>query len=250
MGIGAYAAAVLMRTYDYSFPAAFLAAAALTAFIAFVVSIPLLKLRDDAFILASFGFSFIAFNVFLNWQSVTNGAIGMKGIPLPAFTQLFERPKLAFLLLILSVLIFSLWLLKRILDSSYGVIIRATRENQRVTQVAGHDTDAYRRSVFVLSSIFASFAGTFLASHISAIDPLLFYYPLSVLLLVMAILGGLASLKGSVIGATLLILLPEALRFLGLPNSILAQSQQICYGLILMLLMYYRPKGLFGTYKI
>lgn len=66
----------------------------------------------------------------------------------------------------------------------------------------------------------------------------------------MAILGGLASLRGSVVGAALLILLPEVLRFLGLPSSILAQSQQMIYGLVLILLMVYRPKGLFGTYRL
>ena len=250
MGIGAYGLAYGMKTLGYSYPVSFLLAALVTALVAWLLSFPLLKLKDDSFVLVSFGFSFIAFNVFLNWHSVTNGAIGLKGIVKPEIVGSFDQPQLVYFIIILFVLLLSLWGMNRILRSSYGVIVRAARENQRVTQVSGHDSTAYRRSVFVLSAVLASFAGSFLASHISAIDPLLFQYHLSVLLLVMAILGGLASLKGSIVGATLLIILPEALRFLGLPSSVLAQSQQIVYGLILIALMMWRPRGIFGKYRI
>lgn len=147
MGIGAYGLAVLMKTYGFSYPEAFLLAAGITAVIAWVISYPLLKLRDDSFVLVSFGFSFIAYNVFLNWQGMTNGAIGLKGITMPMVIAESSNPSLKFLLLVLIVLLVSLFVLWRVLGSSYGIIIRSTRENQKVTQMAGHDTDAYRRSV-------------------------------------------------------------------------------------------------------
>ncbi|MDP3975944.1 MAG: branched-chain amino acid ABC transporter permease [bacterium] len=250
MGIGAYAGAILLKWYGVPFPVAFLAAGAATGLAAWLLSFPLLKLKGDSFVLVSFGFSFIAFNLFLNWRGLTNGALGLKAIPGPELVNLLDNTKIIFLAILLALILITLWGLHKILQSSYGVVIRATRENQKVTQIAGHCTDSYRRSVFVLSGVITGIAGLFLASYISTIDPTLFNYHLSVLLLIMAILGGLASLKGSIAGATLLIVLPELLRFLGLPNSILAESQQISYGLILILLMYYRPVGLFGTYKI
>lgn len=277
MGMGAYGLAYGMKTLGYSYPVSFFMAAVVTAFVAWLISFPLLKLKDDAFVLVSFGFSFIAYNVFLNWHSVTNGAIGLKGIVKPDLVRMFDPPALGYLIIVVGVLVVSVWVLHLIVKSSYGVIIRASRENQRVTQVSGHDTGSYRRSVFVLSAVLASFAGSFLASHISAIDPLLFNYHLSVLLLVMAILGGLASLKGSIVGAVLMILLPEVLRFVGDTTgtllefvnpylmqalwdglwaahsffvSHLAQFQQIIYGFILIGLMMYWPKGIFGRFRI
>lgn len=250
MGIGAYASAILLVTVGYSFPVAFILAGLITALVAFLLSFPLLKLRDDAFVLVSFGFAFIAFNVFLNWVSLTNGALGIKRIPYPVIADASSNPKIVYFLIILSVLLICLFVLNKILNSSYGVIIRATRENQKVTQIAGHNTDSYRRSVFVVSGLITGFAGAFLASFISAIDPTLFGYHLSVLLLIMAIFGGLASLRGAVVGATILILVPEALRFIGLPSDILAESQQIIYGLILIILMFWRPVGIFGKYNI
>jgi|CXWL01.1.fsa_nt_gi branched-chain amino acid transport system permease protein len=250
MGIGAYASAILLTSVGLSFPVAFLLGGLLAGLVAWLFSFVLLRLRDDSFVLVSFGFSFIVSDVLLNWQSLTNGALGLRGIPYPHITLLVENQKLVFLLLIVVVLLVCFFFLRSILRSPYGVIIRATRENQKITQIAGHDTDSYRRSVFVLSAIITGFAGVLLGSFISTIDPFFFNYHLSVLILIMAIFGGLASLWGSILGATLLILLPEALRFIGLPSSILAESQQIIYGFVLIVLMVYRPKGLLGEYKI
>lgn len=250
MGVGAYTLAFCTKILGWGFSESFLLAGLVTGLVAWLISFPLLKLKGDSFVLVSFGFTFIAYNVFLNWKTVTNGAVGMKGIGGPEFFPELLSYNFWYLILVLAVLLFSLWLVRKIVRSSYGVIIKATRENQKVTQIAGHSTQSYRRSVFVVSGVITGFAGALLASYISAIDPQLFQYHLSVLLLVMVILGGLASLRGSIVGAILLILLPEVLRFVGFPGSIIAESRQIAYGLILILLMVYRPQGLFGKYKI
>jgi len=250
MGIGAFVSAILLKNYGLSFPVAFLLSGFLTGLIAWMTSFPLLRLKEDSFVLVSLGFSFIIFNVLLNWQSLTNGALGMKGIPYPEWIAATSAPRMWYLVLVIGILLGCLFLLRLILRSSYGIVIKSIRENVKVSQVAGHDAGSYQRSVFVLSAVITGFAGSLLASFISTIDPFLFGYHLSVLLLVMAILGGLASLKGSVVGAFIIILLPEALRFIGLPSSILAESQQIIYGMVLILLMVYRPKGLWGEYKI
>ena len=96
----------------------------------------------------------------------------------------------------------------------------------------------------------AAIAGSFFASYITFIDPSGFTLMESVFILVIIILGGLANLRGSVLGALFLILLPEILRFVGFPSSVAAQMRQLVYGLILILLMLYRPQGLLGEYKI
>ena len=96
----------------------------------------------------------------------------------------------------------------------------------------------------------ASVAGSLFASYITFIDPSSFWLMESIFILAIVILGGLSNLKGSLLGALFLILLPEALRFVGMPNDIAAQMRQVIYGVILILLMLYRPQGLAGEYKL
>ena len=96
----------------------------------------------------------------------------------------------------------------------------------------------------------AAIAGSFFASYITFIDPSSFALMESIFILAIIILGGLANLRGAVVGALFLILLPELLRFVGLPDAIAAQMRQVIYGLILVGLMLYRPQGLVGEYKL
>ncbi len=96
----------------------------------------------------------------------------------------------------------------------------------------------------------AALAGSLYASYISYIDPSTFSINESIFVLAIIILGGLASLRGSIVGAAFLILLPEFLRFVGFPDEIAAQMRQVVYGLLLVLLMLYRPQGLIGEYKL
>ena len=245
-GIGAYAGAVFLTQFQTSFFLALLAAAICSGTFAFLISFPLLRLKGDSFVLVSFGISFIVYEFLLNSRSITNGPLGIKGIPSPETLIPFPG---GFFLLTLLVLCSVLYAMHRILCSAYGIIIRSTRENARVTQIAGHSIISYQRSVYVLSAIITGVAGVFLAVLLSTLVPPEFNYYRSVLLLVMAIFGGLASLGGSVLGAGLMVLFPELLRFSGFPNSILAESVQIVYGLLLVFLMISRPRGLFGRWN-
>src|SRR6185436_1797939 len=104
--------------------------------------------------------------------------------------------------------------------------------------------------IFVVSASLAAVAGSIFASYITFIDPSTFALLESVFILAIVILGGLASHKGAVIGATTLILLPEILRFVGFPSDIAAQMRQVVYGVLLIVLMLYRPQGLIGEYKL
>ena len=96
----------------------------------------------------------------------------------------------------------------------------------------------------------AAIAGALFASYITFIDPSSFVLMESIFVLAIIILGGLANLRGSILGALFLVLLPEILRFVGFPADIAAQMRQVIYGVILILLMLYRPQGLIGEYKL
>lgn len=105
-------------------------------------------------------------------------------------------------------------------------------------------------TVFSIGAVFASISGSLYASYISFIDPSSFTLNESIFLLTVIILGGLASTRGVIAGVVILTLLPEVLRFIGLPSEIAAQTRVILYGLALIYLMYKRPIGLFGKYSL
>jgi branched-chain amino acid transport system permease protein len=129
-------------------------------------------------------------------------------------------------------------------------VLKAIREDEKAIRLFGYRTLSYKLAIFVIAAAMAAAAGSLFASYITFIDPTSFVVMESVFILAIVILGGFANLKGSVLGAFLLILLPELLRFVGFPAEVAAQMRQLIYGLLLILLMLYRPQGLAGEYKL
>jgi len=137
-----------------------------------------------------------------------------------------------------------------ITTSSFGRVLKAIREDEEAIRVFGYNTLYYKLTVFVIAAGLAAIAGSLFASYITFIDPSTFALMESIFLLSIIILGGLANSKGAIFGAIFLILLPELLRFVGMPPDIAAQMRQVIYGVLLILLMLYRPQGFFGEYKL
>ena len=137
-----------------------------------------------------------------------------------------------------------------ITTSSFGLVLKAIREDEEAIQVFGYHTNRYKLTIFVISAGLAAIAGALYASYISFIGPSSFALMESIFILSIVILGGLANHKGAILGAALLIILPELLRFVGLPTDVAAQSRQLIYGVLLVVLMLYRPRGLIGDYRL
>jgi branched-chain amino acid transport system permease protein len=137
-----------------------------------------------------------------------------------------------------------------VVQSSFGRVLKAIREDEKAIQVFGYNTNVFKLVIFVLSAGMAAIAGSLFASYITFIDPSTFTLNESIFILAMIILGGLANIRGAVVGAVFLILLPEILRFVGFPTDIAAQMRQVVYGALLIGLMLYRPQGLLGEYKL
>lgn len=249
-GVGAYTTAILTTQYGLTFLPSLAIGVILTGIIAWLASFPILRLKDDALVLVSFGFAIIMFNLMLNWTSLTKGPLGIKGVSAPTIFgySFFQKP--LFLLLVMVFLVFTFLIFSHIVRTPYGNIIKGIRENEKIASSSGYHVKSYQRSVFVFGALFAGMAGSFIATYLTFIEPKLFELMPSMLLLIMVILGGMANLKGSVLGAFLLILIPEILRFIGLPHQYLAEIQQMIYGLILITIMFWRPQGLIGEYKI
>jgi len=140
--------------------------------------------------------------------------------------------------------------LNKIVSSPYWTVIKWIRENILVVQSSWYNTTNYKYSVFVISAIFAWIAWWLYAVYISYIDPWSFDLLKSIMILVMVILWWMWNLKWSILWAFIVIVFPEILRFVWLPNSIMAEMQQILYWLLLFLLMYLRPQWLIWEYKI
>lgn len=113
----------------------------------------------------------------------------------------------------------------------------------------GKDTIKHKLLVFIIGAFFAGIAGSLYAHYITFIDPSSFTVMESITILLMVIFGGMGSISGSVVGAVILVVLPELLRFLGMPSSIAAPMRQMIYGLLLVVLMLKRPQGIMGAYR-
>ncbi|OHA20534.1 MAG: hypothetical protein A2849_00820 [Candidatus Taylorbacteria bacterium RIFCSPHIGHO2_01_FULL_51_15] len=253
-GLGAYTSAILTTVYDLNFFLAALCGVLVAAIISLFVGTVLSKFRGDFVALGSVGFNVIVWSVFLNVQELTRGPLGIPGI---------GRPNLEFGIwnyefssnvsfLVLSVIFVALvyFLCQFIEKSSFGRALKAIREDEEALQVFGYRTLHYKLAVFVIGAGLASIAGALFASYITFIDPSTFTINESIFLLSVVILGGLASNRGALIGALALVLLPEFLRFVGFPSDIAAQMRQVVYGVMLIVLMLYRPQGLVGEYKL
>ena len=222
----------------------------ITAIISLLIGYALSRLKGDYFALASFGFNIIIFSILLNWQSVTNGPLGVFGIGRPSIFGISLNENMYFLVLAALVAVIVYYFSEFLTKSSFGRILKSIREDEEMISVFGYKTINYKLTIFVIGSVIASIAGALYASYISFIDPSSFSLNESLFILAIIILGGLASNKGAVLGAAFMILLPELLRFVGLPSDVAAQLRQIIYGLILIVLMMYKPQGLLGKYRM
>src|SRR3990167_10819194 len=253
-GIGAYTTAILLTNYGINFFMSVLIGILITALVSLLIGFVLSRFKEDYFALCSFGFNIIIWSIFLNWQSLTRGPLGIPGISRPSLEignwSLGFTNNASFLVLSVVIGLVVFLFAQFIADSSFGRVLKAIREDEEAIQVFGYKTHYYKLAIFVIGACMASVAGAFFASYITFIDPSTFTLNESIFILSIIILGGLANLRGSVLGALFLILLPEILRFVGFPTEIAAQMRQVVYGVILILLMLYRPQGLVGEYKL
>ena len=135
------------------------------------------------------------------------------------------------------------------MNSPFGRVLKGIREDEIATHAMGKDANRYKVIVFSVGAFIAGIAGSLYAHFTSFIDSSSFTFMESITILLMVVFGGVGSLAGSFIGASTLVIFPEALRFIGLPNSFAAPLRQMIYGFLLIVLMIKRPQGIFGKYK-
>ncbi|HHY75761.1 MAG TPA: branched-chain amino acid ABC transporter permease [Firmicutes bacterium] len=211
-----------------------------------VVGVPALRLRGDYLGIATLGFAEIIRLVIQNARSVTNGALGLKGIP-PVVNLWWT----------LGAAVLCYLMLKNLISSSYGRAFKSIRENEIAAQAMGIDLFKHKLLAFFISSFWAGVGGGLLASLLTTIDPVQFKFPLTFQVLLMVVLGGMGSLSGSVISATIVTYLMEFLRVVeethylgsitipGVPGL-----RMVIFSLTLVLVVVWYPKGLMGDREL
>ncbi len=247
-GVGAYVAALMALNLDSPFLVNLVCAVVVSGLLGAIVGIPALRIRDDYFVIATFAFQIIAFSIFNNWVSLTGGPMGLPGIPQPTIFGLTISTHLGYLLLVGFFCALILWITRQIVLSPFGRVLKAIREDEVFAQAAGKNVAAYKVLVFVIGAGMAAVAGVMYAYYISFIGPGSFTIMESIFILSIVIIGGAGSLRGPVLGAVVLVALPELLRFVGLPSAVAANLRQIIYGGLLVAMMMWRPQGLLGEY--
>ncbi|HBA45641.1 MAG: Inner-membrane translocator [Candidatus Nomurabacteria bacterium GW2011_GWF2_40_31] len=249
-GIGAYTAAILATKFGVNIFASLALAPILAGIIACVVGVSFARFRDDYFMLATLGFLMIFHTVVRNWEELTGGAYGIAGISKPElFNFTFQTPA-SFLLLALAIFLLTLGISYRISRSSFGRVLNAIREDEDALKIFGYKTSSYKLLAFTLGASLSACAGVLFASYITFIDSNFFTINESLLLWSMIILGGIGRNRGAVVGAFILIIVPEFLRFVGFPTEFAGLLRQFIYGSLLVLLMLFRPNGILGKYKL
>jgi len=251
-GIGAYTTAILSTQFGFSFWLGIPLAMLISGAIAFIVSLIALRTVEDYFIICTLGIQVILFSIMNNWMDLTRGPLGIPGIPSISLFGLNLDSKVSFLLLSLFFVAIVWFVLRNISKSGFGKILTAISEDEIYSQSIGKNVYLSKTVSFTLSAMFAAIPGTLYAHYISYIDPTSFTVTESIFVLSIVIIGGLGNLTGSFLAAVFLVLLPEALRFVGMPDSIAANMRQIIYGLILVVVMMTGKNGVkeFFTSKV
>jgi branched-chain amino acid transport system permease protein len=245
-GAGAYASGLVSLKLGWGFWGGAAIAIVVGALIASVVAIPSLRVSGDYLVLASFGVQVVFHGLYLNLDSVTGGPAGMRGIPRPG---LFGHPvssTLDYLLLYVAIAAGVLMIVRRLLASPFGLLLKALSEDELVPQAFGKDVVRLKIKVFVLSGALAGLAGSLYAHYITFISPETFDVHASIFVLTMVLVGGMGTPWGPVVGAAILIAIPELLRFLPFSGTELGPLRQIVYGLILITVCFVRPLGVMG----
>lgn len=248
-GLGAYAYAILALG-GLSSIFCLLIAGVLSAFFGYLLSTPTNKLKGDYFALMSLGFSFVVYAVLLNWTQLTRGPLGLSEIPRPIIFGYDFSNTILFLALVLIIALVSYLFLRRLVNSPFGNAMEATRDDELAARSLGKNTLKLKSISLIISAFFAGIAGSLFASYITFIDPSSFTFVNLIPLLLIVIIGGIASLPGTLLATIIIILLPEILRFIGLPSEILGPVRQIFYALALILIVYFKPRGFYGKINL
>ncbi len=242
--LGAYAAAIVTTQLGLPFPLPLIIAVVFTALMSALIALPALRVSGHYLVVISIAMQIIVLQVILNWKSLTGGTDGISGVPAyDLFGLKLDTPELFLPAAAIGALA-CLWFAFRLTRSPFGRALRAMRENEAAAQAVGKNVLYMKVTVFAISAGMAAVAGVLFARYFTYVGVDSFTIDETIYILAMVILGGAGNLWGSVVGAALLVIAPELLKFLPLPVDIADKMRLIAYGVVLMGVLLFRPQGL------
>lgn len=239
-GIGAYTAAILATRFQMPFPVVLLCSGGMAMLFGLVLGFPALRLKGLYLAISTLAFGEIAHKMFLNWEGVTNGSRGIRGIKAPEVFGISFQEYRNYYFIVLAVLVICIVLVYNLIHSRIGRALLSIRESEIAASAMGVDTVKYKIIAFATSSFFAGVAGCLYAYEAHFISPESFVSQESITVLAMMVVGGIGSIPGSIAGAFILGILPEFLRFAG-------DIRLVIYGGAIVAIVIFAPKGVGGV---
>lgn len=243
-GMGGYTSALLNRHFGWPVAVGFVAAILTSALAGFLVGKLSLRLRGAYFVLVSLSFAGVTWLVSMNWMELTNGPLGMPGIPVPEVAipglggfAFVSKPAYYYLALVVAMAAY--YVCHRLVTSRFGRACIALRENEVLAQAVGIDGTYFLVVTAVVSAAMAGAAGSLYVHYTRLVSPEIFLFSYTVTAVIMVVAGGKGTLLGPLVGAALFTALPEVLRAL---TSY--QWQLLIYGIVLIVVIFFLPKGI------
>jgi branched-chain amino acid transport system permease protein len=246
--IGGYVSAIVTMKLGVGFPAGLAVATLSTGVLGGLLAAPFIRVQEEYLILFTLAFQMVIYHLMLSLHQVTGGDSGIFGVPplrifgLGATSPLGHMP---FMIVFLGVV---LYICRKITASPFGRVLKGLREDEDAVKSLGKNAIRFKVLVFMLGTGIAAAAGSVFAHYTRFINPTIGSLDESILLIAMVVLGGTANLLGSVVGALLLIVLPEILNFLPGASDLIVPLRGLIYGVLLILFMRFRPEGLVPEY--
>jgi branched-chain amino acid transport system permease protein len=258
-GVGGYAAAILTTRLGFPFYLSLLSAGVITAMVGMIFGLPSARLKHLYLTIATLAGQFILQFLFVNWESLTGGSMGII-LPRASLFGLSLKSDQAYFYVVFVCLVTMLWIAKNLLRTRYGRAFVAIRDNDRAAEGMGIPIFQYKLLAFAISSFYAGFAGALWTHYLASITPDPFTLFLSVEFIAMIIIGGLGSLTGSVFGAIFITSLNEILShasefFINLQALAgialtIAPLREFIFGLAIVLFIIFEPRGLAEVWRI
>ncbi len=249
--VGSYTTAILTTKLGWSFWATLPVAALLCALMGVLIGLPTLRLKGDYLAIATLGFAEIVRTVINNWDSLTNGPNGIQKIPMITFFGITVSPykKYGFLLLEIIMLAVCYFLYERLAKSRMGRALEAVREDEIAARSLGINVTKYKVASFALGAAVTGIAGSMQAEFVLSVSPGTYVFMVSIMVLCTVVLGGMGNFRAVILGAFIIQFISYLPQLVGLSSVIPAQAKQIIFGLILVVMMIYRPQGILGRRK-
>jgi len=238
-GLGAYTSAVLTAKLGFHPWGAFFMGILLSSCVALIIGIPSLKLKGHYLAMATLGFGEITYIVFNELTDITGGPSGIGGIPKISLAGYTMNTDIKYYFFVWAFLLLILTLSLNLIHSRIGRALRSIHDSEVAANAMGINTSKLKIQVFMISAVFGSVAGSLYTHYVTFVSPSSFGLFFSILLVMMVVIGGMHSVWGALIGATLLTILPEFLRAL-------KDFEIFVYGAVLLLIMIFLPRGLIG----